>query len=174
MKKNRTCFIKKIPFFIGFSAMFLPHIVGCSDSYNEFFPTKKLLDSVVNTKIKPVQGYVFNSNLAITRTGRYAVYLVLNQKLETEKNNTAEQFYLSGTYQIKGEKDVLIFKDEFKKEISTQNTGITLSRFEANERLVAEGKTFQIVFTTGIDQVNQHFSEITLHVKKELKHSVFD
>ena len=164
--------VNKQSFLVGFLAMFLTLLVSCSDITNEFVPRKKLLESVVNARIKPVRDSVFSADFVPDYPGRYVIYLVLKQK--AGESDAIEKFSLVGAFQVKGEGDVLIYEGDFSKEVSSRNTGATLSKFEVDRSQAAHSKTFQIFLSEGVEQLNQHFSEITLHVKRELNHSIFD
>lgn len=157
---------------VVFFALFLIPVVSCSDILNEYIPTRKLLESVVNVKIKPAEDKQYEAGFMPEYSGRYVIYLVLKQRGGIDV--VAEKFSLAGTFQVQGRNDVLIVEGDFNKTISSRNTGSTLSRFEIDRKQADNSEVFQIVFSEGTEQLNQYYSEITLHVKKKLKHSLFD
>lgn len=140
--------------------------------FDEIIPREELLQSVIVGKIDLNTNVSFKTDFNFEYSGRYVVFLVLKESDKTKEGT--EDFTLTGSIQLNDKEGKYLYKTDFIKVLSNRNTGVTLHKFEINKKQVKGIKEFFIEFGDGVQKMNQYFSSTEIHVKKELKHSIFD
>lgn len=162
-------YFKKVALSVFAFVSVLP-LYCCSGGFNETIPTKEKLESIIKIPIDNEVGIEADFNFEYP--GRYVVYLVLRQKNFT--TNEPEKFKLQGVVEVVNEAGDFLHQSKFDVLAASNNTGLTLDKFEVNKKDISGVKQFKIKFGEGLKVANSYFSSIELHVKKELKHSIFD
>ena len=157
-------------FFLVIACFF---VAGCK---NEYIPSAEILDSVVSFDVDVLSRDNQKQKLILEDTGRYKVTLLLRP---TDSNKPPREglqkrdFVLQGVVDIL-EHDLLVKTYDFSSKISSMNTGVALLELEAEKELTEEDMYFAIRFVDIDQDIKKYFSEVEVHVNRELKHSIYD
>lgn len=170
--------VKKRFLFIGFLAVFLALLVSCFkiEMWNDLtVPNKELMEAIVDAgiEIAVAEEKQFETEFIPKYSGRHIAYLVMEQRNPTYGiDSIVDKFTVAGVCEIRGSNDVIVYKGAFNELMTNKIVGLRLAKFEIDRKQVGHSGVFQVVFSEGAEKLEQHYSEIRLILRKEIRYGI--